>query len=204
MSRLFVKRAPFLARTAALAAVCAALAGSLPAAAADVPAAKKTSLGLYVTAADAARAAAAEPDKILFLDVRTPSELMFVGSTSAVDANIPFVTLASPARWDEKNNRLQLEPNPAFTEDVKAKLAARSLTKADKVFLMCRSGERSARAVDTLAAAGFTNVWSVIDGFEGDLSKDGRRDVNGWKNAGLPWSYKLDKSKLDLAPAGAR
>jgi rhodanese-related sulfurtransferase len=61
---------------------------------------------------------------------------------------------------------------------------------------MCRSGDRSARAVDALANAGFTNVYSQIDGFEGDLSKDGRRDVNGWKNAGLAWTYKLDKGKL--------
>ena len=26
--------------------------------------------------------------------------------------------------------------------------------------------------------------------------KAGQRAVNGWKNAGLPWSYKLDKAKM--------
>jgi hypothetical protein len=47
-----------------------------------------------------------------------------------------------------------------------------------------------------LAEAGFMQVGSVVDGFEGDMSKDGRRSVNGWKNAGLPWSYKLDKARM--------
>jgi hypothetical protein len=36
----------------------------------------------------------------------------------------------------------------------------------------------------------------VVDGFEGDMSKDGRRAVNGWKNAGLPWSYQLAREKM--------
>jgi hypothetical protein len=40
----------------------------------------------------------------------------------------------------------------------------------------------------------------VVDGFEGDMAKDGpkagQRVLNGWKNAGLPWSYQLDKSKM--------
>ncbi|MBY0514437.1 MAG: hypothetical protein K2P78_11060, partial [Gemmataceae bacterium] len=40
-----------------------------------------------------------------------------------------------------------------------------------------RSGDRSAKAVDALADAGFTNVYSQIEGFEGDLSADGRRRV---------------------------
>jgi hypothetical protein len=45
-------------------------------------------------------------------------------------------------------------------------------------------------------------VYTVIDGFEGDVGKDGpqagQRVVNGWKNDGLPWTYKLDKDKLYL------
>lgn len=45
----------------------------------------------------------------------------------------------------------------------------------------------------------YTKVYSVVDGFEGDLSAEGRRDVNGWRKAGLPWSYKLDKAKMYFA-----
>ena len=47
-----------------------------------------------------------------------------------------------------------------------------------------------------LTDAGFTTVYSVIDGFEGDMSPQGRRTVNGWKNSGLPWTYKLEKAKV--------
>ena len=50
---------------------------------------------------------------------------------------------------------------------------------------------RSAEAVDTLADAGFRNVYSMIDGFEGDKGNGGRRTVNGWKNAGQPWTTRV-------------
>jgi hypothetical protein len=65
--------------------------------------------------------------------------------------------------------------------------------------LICRSGDRSAAASHLLAEAGFKNVYSVVDGFEGDLATDGpkagQRAVNGWKNAGLPWSYKSTRPR---------
>ena len=55
---------------------------------------------------------------------------------------------------------------------------------------------------NALAAAGFTRVWTVIDGFEGDTAKDGERKgqrvVNGWKNANPSWSYKLLKDQMYL------
>lgn len=185
----------------AVLAIAAALSlGAAPALTADIPESKKTRLGLYMTALEASEAAAADRGKVLFIDVRTPGEVMFVGAADATDANVPFVDLASPTTWDAKNNRLLLVRNEAFVAKVEARLDAKRLGKSDRVIVMCRSGDRSAKAVDTLADAGFTNVWTVIDGFEGDLSKDGRRDVNGWRNAGLPWTYKLDKTKLDLAP----
>ena len=68
------------------------------------------------------------------------------------------------------------------------------------MILICRSGDRSARAADLLAKAGYRRVYSITEGFEGDAAKDGakvgQRTVNGWKNAGLPWSYKLDRAKM--------
>ena len=38
----------------------------------------------------------------------------------------------------------------------------------DTLLMICRSGGRSALAVNALAKAGFTNVYNVIDGTEGD------------------------------------
>lgn len=172
---------------------CLATAG-----AAEVPETKRTTLGLYMTAVEAAAAVAENPAKVLFLDVRTPAELMFIGASTSIDANVPYVDLKSPPEWDAKNNRLVLVLNADFVVNAERRLRAKALTKADQVIVMCRSGDRSGKAVDALAKAGFSNAWTVVDGFEGDMSKDGRRDVNGWKQAGLPWAYTLEKSKLSL------
>ena len=86
----------------------------------------------------------------------------------------------------------------AAAQDVGRLLAAKGLAKTDRVIVMCRSGDRSARAVEKLAEAGFTRVYNQHEGFEGDLSADGRRSVNGWRNAGLPWTFKPDKAKFYL------
>ena len=39
-----------------------------------------------------------------------------------------------------------------------------------------------------LCAAASARADPLVDGFEGDVDADGRRTVNGWKNAGLPWT----------------
>jgi len=163
----------------------------------DIPAAKRTILGKYLSAKEAHDRVAAADNKVLFIDVRAPGEVMFVGIAEAVDAVIPFTDLKHPPAWDAKAGRLQLVPNAEFVPAVEAALKRKGLARSDAIIIMCRSGERSAKAVNTLAQNGYAEVWSVHDGFEGDLSKDGRRSVNGWKNAALPWSYKLDRSKLE-------
>ena len=64
--------------------------------------------------------------------------------------------------------------------------------KSTPIFLICRSGGRSAVAAKQLIRAGYTNVWNLVEGFEGDKDKaTGARSVNGWRNAGLPWTYKI-------------
>ena len=70
--------------------------------------------------------------------------------------------------------------------------------------VMCRSGGRSAMAVNMLAEAGFTNVYQITDGMEGDSIDDplsvfnGQRLRNGWKNSALPWTYKADLERIKL------
>lgn len=83
-----------------------------------------------------------------------------------------------------------------FVPEVNRRLRDKGLAKTDIVVLICRSGDRSSRGANRLAEDGFSRVYSVVDGFEGDTSSDGRRTVNGWKNAGLPWSYRLDKARM--------
>ena len=167
----------------------------------SVPAQKQTMAKLYLGAEEVPGFLSSKNGKTLFIDVRTPAELMFVGNTPVVDANVPF-KFNSTAKFDEKKGAFVLADNPKFVAQVEGRLAAKSLAKTDPVVLMCRSGDRSAVAADDLTTAGFTQVYSVVDGFEGDLAKDGpnagRRAVNGWKNKGLPWGYALDKAKLML------
>lgn len=178
----------------------ALMAAALPAVAGDfdsVPEKKATALKLYLHPKDAlARMNGPEAAKTLFIDVRTPQEAMFVGMASVVDANIPYMVMPELPEWDAKKNAYKLLPNSGFLPAVMAKLDAKGLGKNDTVILMCRSGDRSATAANLLAKAGFTQVYSVLEGFEGDLSKEGRRAVNGWKNDGLPWSYELAKDKM--------
>ena len=134
---------------------------------------------------------------MLFIDVRTRAEAMFVGMPSGVDALVPFVELQElMSDWDAQRNAYKLEPVQDFTAQVQRRLQAKQLSKADTVLVIGRSGDRSGRAANRLAEDGYAQVYSVIDGFEGDLSPQGRRDVNGWRMAGLPWSYKLDKAKM--------
>lgn len=164
-----------------------------------VPKPKQTKLALYLSPQDAAELMKKEGGKTLFIDVRTRSEIQFVGWAPMVDANVPFVEPTEYWDWDELNRRFKLETNPTFSQDVERQLLKKGLKKGDRIIVMCRSGDRSARAIDALADAGFTNVWNQIEGFEGDLSKETKqRNVNGWRNAGLPWSYELDKAKMYL------
>jgi rhodanese-related sulfurtransferase len=161
-----------------------------------VPKDKQTKLGLYLSAKDAYDVVTAERSKVLFVDIRTRGEVQFVGYASDIDGHVPFVEMSPFGEWDAKGSRFKLEANSVFSASIEALLAKKGLTKTDKIILICRSGDRSKHAADLLADGGFTNVWNEIEGFEGDLSPEGRRTVNGWKNAGLPWTYKLDRSKM--------
>jgi rhodanese-related sulfurtransferase len=102
--------------------------------------------------------------------------------------------------WDEKKSSYKLDVNSAFMTELSNRLEQKGMDKDGKIIVMCRSGDRSAAAANFLAKAGFKNVYSVVDGFEGDLANDGpnkgQRVVNGWRNNKLPWSYTLAKTKM--------
>ena len=160
---------------------------------------KQNTLGLYMSAEQAYKHTLDNMDKTLFLDIRTPSELNYLGAATVMDAHVPFVFMDTTG-WDDKKHRYLRADNKNFVADVEAQLKQKGLTKDDTVILMCRSGKRSATAINSLADAGFTSVYSVVDGYEGDKAKEGenkgKRTVNGWKNSGLPWTYSLDKDLM--------
>jgi len=164
----------------------------------DIPEYKQTKAEHYVTSKEAYEAIKTEENKILFLDVRTRSEIAHIGMPTVADANVPFMLMAEPMIWNDEWGSFKMTSNPDFLNTVKQRLEDKGLNRDDKIFLMCRSGGRSASAADLLNEAGFTNVYSVVDGFEGDMAENGERSLNGWKNSNLPWSYQLDKNKMYL------
>ncbi|HEY3793796.1 MAG TPA: rhodanese-like domain-containing protein [Bradyrhizobium sp.] len=168
--------------------------------AASVPPPKRTKLGQYLSSKEAAKFVDKNASKTLFLDVRTPPEVAFLGMPAQADANVPYMREPDFPVWDAAKQNFKLELNPDFLPEVRRRLSAKGLGPDDAIVLICRSGDRSAAAANLLAEAGFKNVYSVVDGYEGDIAtkgpKKGQRVVNGWKNAGLPWSYKLDKGKM--------
>src|SRR5690625_91379 len=174
---------------------------SLQAATTDAVAeSKQTEFGLYLTPQEVWDTVNADPDGVLFIDVRTRAEAMYVGMPTVVDALVPVVDHDPFWPWDDERNGYQLELVQDFIVEIERRLADKQLDKDAPIILMCRSGGRSAMAADRLADEGFTQVYTVPEGFEGDKSKSGadkgQRTVNGWKNAGLPWMTDLDKDKM--------
>ena len=156
----------------------------------EVPENKRTSLGHYVTAEEAYKMWKSEAERVHILDVRTPEEYVFVGHAEMA-RNIPLLFVKHA--WNAETNQFAVEPNPDFITEVK-----RLFSPTDTLLVMCRSGDRSAMAVNALAKAGFVNVYNIIDGMEGDTVDDskskhhGKRMKNGWKNCGSPWTYDVN------------
>jgi len=167
-----------------------------------IPEGKQTTLGLYVTAAQAYDMWKATPDKVKIIDVRTPEEYAFIGHPEMV-WNIPFAFVT----YQRKAGKI--EYGPKMNQDFVA-LVQEVAAPTDTLLIICRSGGRSARSVDKLAAAGFKNAYNIIDGMEGDKVKDpesvfdGKRMKNGWKNSGLPWVYSIDPEKVILQEGASK
>jgi len=170
-----------------------------PTSTAQLPKGKQTVLGLYITAKDACEKWKAHPEKVMVLDVRTPEEFLFVGHPPMA-WKIPIATQSY--EWDDAKREFPMKLNPDFVSRVQK--VAKS---GDTILVMCRSGGRSAIAANLLAKAGFTNVYNIVDGMEGDAVVDpdsvflGQRLKNGWKNSGCPWTYDLTPDRM-LLPTG--
>ncbi|MFO7685100.1 MAG: rhodanese-like domain-containing protein [Desulfobacterales bacterium] len=151
---------------------------------------KKTEMGKYMTAAEAYSMWKSSPDKINLVDCRLPQEYVFVGH-APMAYNLPSKLWTG--KWDSEKKDYVLEDNPAFETHAK-----KLFRLDDTILVMCRSGHRSAASVNRLTKVGFTNVYNIIDGFEGDKISDedsvfnGKRMKNGWKNSFAPWTYDLN------------
>jgi rhodanese-related sulfurtransferase len=158
---------------------------------------KHTTIGKYATSDEAYEMWKANPDKVKIVDCRIAEEYVFVGH-APMAYNIPSKLWTG--KWDAEKKDYILEDNPNFETQAKSLFGLN-----DTIMIMCRSGHRSAASVNRLAAAGFTNVFNIVDGFEGDKVAEedsyykGKRMKNGWKNSKAPWTYDLDP-KLVYVP----
>lgn len=154
---------------------------------------------LYVTATEAYNLL--QQDKTaLLIDVRDPIEIMFTGFTDEADIHVPYM-ISDRTQKHAKKPAYAMKKNANFFKEVSQKLEDMKISKDTKLIFMCRSGSnRSAPAADLFYEAGFKNAYTIVDGFEGSPSKEGKskgvRNVNGWRNSGLPWSYKLNLEKM--------
>ena len=106
----------------------------------------------------------------ILIDVRTAEEYKYVGHVPGT----PLVQWQSGAA---------LSRNPRFTRELAGKAG-----KNQAILLICRSGKRSAAAAEAATRAGFTRVFNVLEGFEGEITADGQRGTTGgWRYHGLPW-----------------
>jgi len=114
-----------------------------------------------------------QSDNTVLIDVRTDAEWAFVG--------FPAVEGLLRISW-------QAFPTMQHNTDFVAQVEEAGVPKDAEIFLICRSGQRSASAAAALTQSGFENCYNVAEGFEGDKDAQGHRGtVGGWKHAGLPW-----------------
>ena len=109
------------------------------------------------------------------IDCRTQAEWSYVGLPDIASIDKKLICL----EWVS----LEGQPNTQFAAQIGAHFDAQT-----PLYIICRSGARSAAACAALAQAGFSALFNVTGGFEGDMNPDGHRGtLNGWKASGLPW-----------------
>jgi len=142
-----------------------------------------------------------DPKHTFIVDVRTRPEYQLIGHPAGA-YHVPLKF------WNGKlgKKKYGMSSNPNFANDLKARFNPQT----DTLIFMCRSGGRSCAAAEAAASAGWPaeKVFNLLGGFEGGKVKTkgsiyyGQRKLGGWRNAGLPWIYKIDKNlayKADLA-----
>ena len=112
----------------------------------------------------------ASTGQAVLVDVRTTEERKFVGH---VPGSLHVAWASGTA----------LTRNPRFVRELEAKAS-----KDSTVLLLCRSGKRSDLAAEAAAKAGFTRVFNVLEGFEGEIDEHRHRGrLGGWRAHDLPW-----------------
>ncbi len=117
--------------------------------------------------------------RALLVDVRSSMEYLFVGHPVGA-VHIPWI--------DEPN----WEINEHFAVEIRKLILGgiheNNTISSAPIILICRSGKRSLEAGQKLLEAGFTQVYNIDEGFEGELNELHQRStLGGWRFRGLPW-----------------
>ncbi len=119
----------------------------------------------------------------VLVDVRTKPEWQFVGVPDLSALGKGVVTL-------EWNRYPDMSVDQDFADELFRIVGEDG---PDRIYFICRSGQRSMAAAQCVASAArrlgrVVECINVSEGFEGDRNQEGRRGlVNGWKFRGLDW-----------------
>ncbi len=131
----------------------------------------------HLTPLEAHELLQADP-RAVFVDVRSTVEHLFVGHPKGC-VHIPWI--------DEPDWTV----DPHFVTRIRELMLGGVVDGghgAAPVVLICRSGKRSEEAGRLLIENGFTEVYNVSEGFEGELDEHHHRGtLGGWRFHGLPW-----------------
>ncbi|MCI0613945.1 rhodanese-like domain-containing protein [bacterium] len=107
---------------------------------------------------------------VIYLDVRSVPE--FEQGHPERARNIPLLDLVPG---------MGMVANPDFTNVVEA-----NIPKDAAILVGCKSGGRSARAIEIMAQMGYQNLTNVRTGFVGSMDMTGRITEPGWSMLNLP------------------
>ena len=115
---------------------------------------------------------------VTLIDVRSDMEFLMIGHAKGA-VHVPWI---DAPEWTV---------NPDFVANVRKALLGRIASNARgsmPILLICRSGNRSLDAAQTLVKQGMRDIFVVEGGFEGPLDDDHHRNtIAGWRFEGLPW-----------------
>ena len=118
----------------------------------------------------------------VLIDVRTIAEWAYVGLPNLAAIGKRPVLVEWQGFPDERLNT-------AFVQRLTEALAPLGADRDSELLFICRSGQRSLKAAQAMAAAGYARCRNVADGFEGPLDPNRHRgQLGGWKAKGLPWA----------------
>jgi len=156
--------------------------------------------GRDVTPKEAYKLLQQDPKHTFIIDTRTQYEYQDVGHPEGA-YNIPYEFYTDELKKiGEGLYEYKRRLNANYCDDLKEIFNPAT----DILVIICRSGGRSIKAVNSAVECGFTpeKSYNLLGGFEGDVVEDqtspffGKRMVGGWRLENLPWTYEMGQKLI--------